>query len=251
MLQVSIQVLPSTPAGQLKLQGSRWTLVKAQHRLPFQQRPSLGDLGIGGRVWVWGTQSQDSGQKFQESLCFVIPSSFGICFLDEGYIYIVIYDIWLDFKTTNEANTDTLSVKQFSFWSFVWPVCQHGRLEYLPFWSFEVKVNRWSGPCGRCLYFLILTTATTDNHAKKTAAQLILLIILLVCRSMSSDDFLCISTVSIVRMWSWWLLSGKGVNSAKDGCFVLLDRWEKKLQVGKDMVLKGKAGKERKDLIWY
>lgn len=38
---------------------------------------------------------------------------------------------------------------------------------------------------------------------------------------------------SMVRMWSWWLVSGKGVNSAKDGCFVLLDRWEKKLKWAK------------------
>ena len=46
------------------------------------------------------------------------------------------------------------------------------------------------------MYVLTLTTATTENHAKKTAAQLILLIIL-VCRSMSSNDFLYISTLKI------------------------------------------------------
>ena len=45
-------------------------------------------------------------------------------------------------------------------------------------------------------YVLTLTLATMDNHAKKMAAQLILLIIL-VCRSMSSNDFLCISTLKI------------------------------------------------------
>lgn len=249
MLQVSIQVLPSTPAGQLKLQGSRWTLVKAQHRLPFQQRPSLGDLGIGGRVWVWGTQSQDSGRNF---LVFCYPLFFWN-FLFGWRIYIMVYD-WISKQQTK------LTLYQFSMFFLI--ICLYNLYANMAgLNTYHFGVLRWR---------LIVDPVLVVDGCMSSHWLRRLRIIMPKRRMHSWSCWLywfvdpCHPMISCVyrhwrftrddwieRMWFWWLVSGKGVNSAKDGCFVLLDWWEKKLQVGKDMVLKGKAGKERKNLIWY